>query len=383
MGLNDVSLQVYQMDNDTFENVGEINQFTSLMWPTKYIGCAEVQVWAPVTDENAELLKQGHILWRKDTKSAMVIETIKPSTDDNGASTYEIKGRTLEMLLTTRIVWGTYNASNKAASTIMYELVDQNCINPTDANRKIPRLINAADEKLGAKLTYQKTGGEVYDACLSLGTDTEIGFNIVFDPENSRLVFVVVQGVDRTNNQSEVEPIELSTDLSDIVSNSYYNSNTDLKTVALVAGEGESAGRKRVISGVESGVGFLRRELYVDARDLQSTSTDESGQQTQMSEAEYNAVLVQRGDEKLAECQIVETFDAKIFAQGISHQFGVDYDIGDKVTVRDDRLHVVVDARVTNAEETYKDTYELVLTFGYERPTLIQKVKQRIGLGGL
>lgn len=381
MELNEMSIQVFQIDNDTFENVGELNQYTSVLWPSKYNGYAECELWAPITDDNVELLQQGHVLW-KGGDSAFVIEIIEPSTSDDGTKTYHVKGRTLEKYLTQRIVWGTYTATNKHPSTIMYAIVRENCISPNDANRVIPYLVNGTDGMSGTKTTYQKTGGEVYDALVSIGNDSGLGFRVRFDPANTRMVFEVVVGKDRTVNQTENEQVKLSTELSDIMSSSYYNSNQQLKNVALVAGEESGTSRKRQIAGDNTTKGITRRELYVDARDLQSESTDESGQQVTLSDEEYNKALIQRGAEKLAECQVVETFEAKIRVnQDGVYKFGVDYFEGDKITVEDNELHVVVDAVVSASEESYSEESTLQLTFGYERPTLIEKVKQKIALG--
>ena len=145
--------------------------------------------------------------------------------------------------------------------------------------------------------------------------------------------------------------------------------------------ESEGTGSNRVtqISGDNTISGLLRRELYVDARDLQSESTDESGASISLTPDEYNKALIQRGNEKLAECQITETFEAQLRVFGeVQYEFGVDYQKGDKVTVRDRQLNVIVSARITEVEEDVDDEYALVLTFGYSYPTIMQKVKQQI-----
>ena len=86
-----------------------------------------------------------------------------------------------------------------------------------------------------------------------------------------------------------------------------------------------------------------------------------------------------RGDDKLAECKTTETFEAQIRVFGnVQYEFGKDYQKGDKVTVRDRQLNVVVSARITEVEEDFDDEYALVLTFGYSYPTIMQKVKQQI-----
>ena len=147
----------------------------------------------------------------------------------------------------------------------------------------------------------------------------------------------------------------------------------------MILGEGEGSGRKQQVAGDNAKVGFTRRELYVDARDIQSESNNESGETQTLSPAEYASALIQRGDEKLAECQVTETFEAQLRVFGdIQYEFGVDYEKGDKVTVRDRQLGVIVSARITEVEEDFDDEYALVLTFGYSYPTLIQKVKQKI-----
>ena len=54
--------------------------------------------------------------------------------------------------------------------------------------------------------------------------------------------------------------------------------------------------------------GLFRRELYIDARDLQSDSDPDKP----LTEEEYTAVLTARGKEKLAEHQLVRSFSAEV-----------------------------------------------------------------------
>jgi hypothetical protein len=373
-----IQILVFRVDDTTFENIGEVNQYNSLIWSDKFNGYASFELWAPITEENSEYFKKGNILWCGGDNAA-VVEIVKSAIDDKGTKTFNVKGRTLEMILTTRIIWGTYNAVNKDASTAMYEIVNQNCVNPTNISRKIPYLECAEDNQLGGKISVQKTGGEVYDVLTTIASNKDLGFNVLFRPKEKKLIFEVVAGVDRTIEQSEVDPVEFSTDLEDILSSSYYTNNQDEKSVALVMGEGEGASRKSKISGDNTTKGFGRRELYVDARDIQSESVNEDGTTTILTPAEYDAALVNRGDDKLAECKTTETFEAQIRVfGGVQYEFGKDYQKGDKVTVRDKQLNVVVSARITEVEEDFDDEYALVLTFGYSYPTIMQKVKRQI-----
>lgn len=373
-----IQILVFEVNDTTFDSIGEVNQYESLIWPDKFNGFGTFELWAPITDENSQYFKKGNILWCGGDNAA-VVEIVKSEIDEIGTKTYNVKGRTLEMLLTTRIIWGTYNAVNKDASTAMYEIVNQNCVNPSNANRKIPYLKLAEDLKFGGKITYQKTGGEVYDSLSTIASTYDLGFNVLFKPKTKELIFEVVEGVDRTVEQSTNDPVEFSTELEDLLSSSYYTNDQDVKNVAFVQGEGSGSSRKSVISGEADSKGFGRRELYVDARDLQSTSVDENGEEQNLSPTEYTQVLTQRGDDKLSECKTTETFEAQIRVFGdVQYEFGVDYKKGDKVTVRDEQLNVVVSARITEVQEEFDDEYALVLTFGYSYPTIMQKVKQQI-----
>lgn len=371
-----IQITVFQVDNNTFEALGDISQYTSLLWPDAYNGYAQFELWAPITPDNAALLKKKNIIWCGG-ENAAVIEIVKATVDDKGEKIYDIKGRTLEKYLTERMINGTYSGSGHA-STLMYDMVDKNAIHPSNANRKIPYLVNAVDKQVGNEISqYQKTGGALYDALYQMASESDIGFSVLFDPRNKRLVFEVRKGADRTQDNDEGnDPVVFSTELEDILSSEYYGNIQDEKNVALVQGENKGEVRKSVLVGKVDAYGFDRKELYVDARDLQSEVFNADGTSTPLTPAQYLEVLTQRGNEKLSECEIIETFEAQIRQFGdIQYEFGVDYVKGDKVTVIDEQLGVIVSARITNVEEQYDEEYNLVLTFGYSYPTLLQKVK--------
>lgn len=376
MLLKNVEIQVFKLDNTTFEAIGGINHFTSLMWPDAFNGYTTFELNAPVTEENKILIKQNNIIWCGGDKAAK-IEIISFEMNDDGEKTFKVKGRTLEQILTTRVVFGTYNCTNKKSSTAMYEIVNSQCVNPADANRKIPFLECAADEKIGKTISFQKTGGEVYDAITSIAKDADLGFDILFRPKEKKLIFKVHAGVDRTAESSS-EQVVFSTALEDLLKSSYYTNNQDVKTLAYVAGEGDGINRKYVVSGNVTTKGFARKELYVDARDVQSEYKNEDGSTSTLTNDEYDNLLNDRGIEKLSACDLTETFEASMRVVGnIQYVYGVDYFKGDKVIVEDEEIGVKVIAKITEVSENYDDKYELEITFGYSYPTLIEKLKQR------
>lgn len=120
--------------------------------------------------------------------------------------------------------------------------------------------------------------------------------------------------------------------------------------------------------------GLSRRELYIDARDLQSQQQDGET----LTPEQYAGVLTTRGLEKLAENQLVRSFSAQVRTQDATYQYGRDFFLGDKITVTDERLGITVDARVMAAQYAVDSTGEsLTLTLGYSQPTMYDTLARK------
>lgn len=379
----DVSLNVFKLSDDgTFECIAEIDEYTSLIWPEEWVGFATVEVNANLTDNVKRFLVPGNIIWAGGESAAEIYYADK-AYDEDGNETYKVKANTLEYLLARRIVWNTYNGNDLYASQVMHQLVSQNAVNPAEVSRKIPFLKMASDISAGGKITYQTTGAQLTEALSEVCESTGLGYRVIFDPAGKTLTYETRAGVDRSVDQDIVTPVMLSTDLEDILESSYNYNAQDYRNVALVAGEslveGQESPRKTQTAGEIASEGLKRYELYVDANDVQSKTKNEAGEDVTLTDVEYNAALSQRGYDELANWKVTESFDASIRTFGEQvYKFGVDYDIGDIVTVVDERLGIQVNALVTTYQEEYDDDYNVDVTFGYSRPTLMTKLKKKI-----
>ena len=117
-----------------------------------------------------------------------------------------------------------------------------------------------------------------------------------------------------------------------LVNSKYIESKKALKNVALIAGEGEGSERK--FSSVGSGIGLNRRELFVDARDISSST--ESG--ATITDEEYTAQLRQRGKEKLSENVEVASFEGQAEST-VMFRYREDFFDGDIVQVANEYGH--------------------------------------------
>lgn len=119
-----------------------------------------------------------------------------------------------------------------------------------------------------------------------------------------------------------------------------------------------------------------RRELYIDARDLQSGSDPDNP----LTPEEYTALLVNRGTEKLAEHQLVQSFSTEVRTLRPTYVYDEDYRLGDTITCIDERLGITVDAVVEGVQRSAgKNGGGLVLTLGYQMPTLHDILKRKAG----
>lgn len=125
-----------------------------------------------------------------------------------------------------------------------------------------------------------------------------------------------------------------------------------------------------------SPTGLSRREIFIDARDLQSDRDPDHP----LTAEEYAALLTARGMEKLAENQLVRSFSSEVRTYEPTYQYGEDFQLGDTVTVTDERLGITVDAVVRGVERSVGPQGEsLTFTFGYGQPTIYDVLKRKAG----
>lgn len=337
-------------------------------------GSFELEVYAK--EENLEVLKKGNFVEINDL-NCFVIESVNAKIDATYGYVLYARGRTISALLDRRIIWGTFS-STSTPGCLMNDIVEANCVSPNNFNRAFPNFYTNRDDDLnGDVYSYQQTGKSVLDALIEIYAATGVGFDVEFDVSNQKMTFCPVFSENRTINQNDNVKIIFSSDSEDLLSSDYFTSIQDFKNVALVAGEDSGELRKATSAGSSGSIGLDRYELYVDARDLQSTLTDSNGNSWTLTDDEYIRTLVSRGNNKLLDYSEVQTFDAEIRQFGsIRYKLNEDYFLGDIVTVVDKNLGLTVDAQITEVVESWKETYSIEYTFGFSRLTIMQKVKR-------
>ena len=270
---------------------------------------------------------------------------------------------------------------------ILLSMFDELFVNPTDVRRRIGFLTVSEDiPTIPGKVRYQSTGKTFLETGRNLFETNGLSFGLYPHIENyneqieqyanlSDFEFYIKKPADRTIGNTEGNiPIVFSFDLNNLSQLTYEEDAQTFASVAIVASEGVGEERKtvEVHNTEEEYTGYERIELYVDARDLQTT--DEQGQQ-ELTDEELEEVMIERGKEKLKEHERFITFDASIL-QG-KYKYGVDYFKGDYVSVVSKIKNKIFDAPITSVRKTYSNGVEhFDVTLGVDRMK-IRQLKER------
>lgn len=354
--------------NHKFERLGVINKFNMIQYNPKYSGIGSFELSCALNEENKSLIVEDNILWIED-EYAGVIQYIDKSSDNE----IKAKGKLLSVVLNWRTVIKTYEA-NKLTTGIFEELVRLNFM--ADDERKIEGFTFINNVIDNTAIRYQVTGKSLSDIFQPLSETYDIGYEVYLNMEEKAFEFTLFRGKDLTiGNKDGNKPVIFGTDFNNILKSEYVSDNNNYRNVAYVAGEGE--GENRVVVEVKQteSAGFFRREIVVDARDIQKANSI-----SRMTDEEYNELLQQRGKEKLSELRKVESYDAELMSDArTGFVYGKDYFLGDTVSVVDKNLGVILSAKITEVTVTFaEDGYTVEPTFGFGLPTLYDKLKKGV-----
>lgn len=332
-------MNVLIMD-EKFNSVIAIDEYESLIWTERYNQAGSFEIYMPGSKELLGKVKQNYYAWMKGSEQDMIIEQIEIK---GGMVTFS--GRSLESILDRRIIWNQTILNSKLQYAIR-RLLNENVISPSIADRKIPNFIfeESTDPAItNLEIRVQYTGDNLYESLVSICDSYGIGFTVRLNDQN-KFVFKLYSGKDRTESQMVNPRVVFSPNFDNLISSNYIESDKAFKNVTLVSGEDQGNSRRTFIVG--SAKGLARRELFTDARDVQS-ETDEG----QLSEVEYNAQLEQRGKEKLAECEATKFFEGEA-EPSINFKYGVDYFKGDLVQISNE-YGIEGKARITEYIRSY------------------------------
>lgn len=348
--------------NADFAELGALDDFSSLIWDRKYYETGNFELHC--SPKYFPLFMGAEYIWSKGLVETGIIQDV--SYDKEKHDTI-VKGHFLEDILCGRLITDIVKGT-KTPEVWAREWITNYCITPADSKRKIAKLSLGTMHGLGTPVPVQTRGDDLPSKIREIATPQECGFRILYDYLHDQMYAEIWQGLDRTENQT-VHSLAVFSDEEETSSlSTYTRSAGDYRNFAYVAGEGEDA--DRIIVTVDQTNGNPRKELWVDARDLQREKDD--------TDTTYKAKLIQRGKEKLAQYPIAESADFSVLTSN-TLIYREDYDLGDLGTVIDQETGIKYTARVEEIEEVWENgSHTVTPTLGKSPSTILGKVKREV-----
>lgn len=357
-----------------FSTLGVVSIFNTFLWYRRYYAAGVFELYAPV--DFFELMNTGSYLFRSDRRDLGVIREVNFSRDTTGAKTAYCKGYFAEELLNSRVI-NTQISMTGTPETIGRSLVQKLAISPSDAERAVKNLSLGGLNNVGTSVTITATGDNLGDKLYEIEKTQELSHRLVYDYLTNALAFEVWKGKNRTDSQTENSWAIFSDSFCNVKNAVYDRDESNYKNFAYVAGEGEGSTRTVVEVDIRASADEERCELYVDARDLQSTYTDNDGTEHTYTTAEYKELLRQRGLEKLAEYDKIETVSSDIDPNA-NLVYMTDFDLGDLCTYRYTDVGIETTKRITEVQETYEGSKQTIsVVFGNDAATSLTKIIKR------
>lgn len=301
-----MNLNLYDADLNRIAIIG--NQYISCLWSEGYNTVENFVVELNDTEYYRKKIKPDFYVGRDDRKTLTVIKTVEISDGKIIAS-----GKQATRILDDVSFLGTINQGS---------LIDTAVRNAYNNSAKYKNL-EFAETNLGIKTDHQVSNKSFLSLCQIMCQEKDVGIRAVRENGNIFAEFYCPE--DNTN-------LVFSEKFGNLFVNSISLSTENLKNYAIVLGEGEGENRTKVI--VDWTNGGERKDLIVDAKDIQR----EEGE----SENEYTNRLISRGVEQLLERN--QTFSCAFLPH--SKDFGIRYDLGDVLTVHLTDYGLKIQARV-------------------------------------
>lgn len=377
--------------NKNLQFIDFLRKYTFAQYQRCFRNVGTFQIDAMISEDNLFLLnrsEQFFVLFGYEDFG--IIENIEKQNNDEYNNTITLSGRMALSILTKRIVLKTFKYTGISYAFVK-GVITNNLISSEDSNRNMNITVNYINEDIlktrSRKINKSVTGGYVWDAVYDVLELDKLGIKLIPNvsvSENTNIEswdLDIMPGVDRTKgNKLGNEAVIFSQSLSNIKETEYLTDVQEYRNVAYIAGEGEGTSRKWYEKEINTSDskgenGFLRSELWIDARDIQSE--DEEG--NIITDAEYEALIQNRVDEKAQENTIKDTYNATVIEENKLFKYGIDYNLGDFVTVIDDELGIEVVAQITEVIISEQDTGEIVdivLSYGNPRYDFVKQIKQ-------
>lgn len=371
-----------------------LKKYTMAQFVEKAREIGTVKINAVYCDKNTYLLdknKTYYVLYQQKNSYPLLAKIEKAEKEDEEDADYPntivLEGRLISFLLTKRVVNGTLTVSGYLTSAIAHMIDDSFDTDDNTSDRFVNIDVSIETSKStigisgGALQTSEKqiTGGTLFEGITDFLEQGSYAIKFYPVVEELHELSRDYPGMEGQTNISEFkcvvstgmyllpgeegeplrDPVIVSKSLSNVKRTSYnYNIQNDVN-VAYVAGEGEGTDRKWYEIQKDANNtkrAWMREELWVDARDIQSQQEDN----TILTDEQYEELINERAKEKFSENETAEEYSATMNSLDKRYVYGIDFVLGDWLPVRDSDLGITLLAQVTEVTTTIQNNSEIV-----------------------
>ena len=383
-----------EVRNLNFQLIGIIDIAKSVIWKSVYYGVGEFEIYCSV--DFKDLLKPNYYVTRFNNYEVGIIEHLEISETIEDGRMIVASGRFAKSLFDRRITYKRTYVEGEGLNYIrrfepyilkdnvekaVRGLVDNSLGSSATSERRINEIYLTDQDISGLNDVIQVDDGTgklvsadkqtTYDNLLeytdALLQEYQMGSYLFLDKSLNKLRYKIFRGIDRSIDQSDNDKLIFSREFNNLSTSTYNFDATGLKTCAFLGGEGEGTDRKcSYITDYQTGLN--RRETFIDVSGIASTykTLDEATQEEVEKEytfEEYRKMLESEGRQQLAEFKTTETLEGDIDLTNSLLKYGVDFNLGDIITIWDDEKYV--NARILAVTEVEDDDgYKIEIEYG-------------------
>lgn len=340
---SDGFLEYAMILDSNFELIDILDMFETFYWNDRYNSYGDFEITMPILVHHLEFIRINNYISIKESDRLMIIEDVTTKTDPEQGDKLVISGRSLDSLLTRRIIWHKIEMSG-SIQAIVQNLVSQNVISASDSRRRIPGFtFTASTETAVTKPTgeVKAFGDGLYETIAGICQANNLGFKVLPSGQGG-FAMSMYAGIDRSWSQNDRVPVVFSHSYENLLDSNYIQTEVEYISNALVRGDDDSV-TMEVLRRPER-TGLARREMFIDTglqpeeQEIETPVTDDGGNTHYDTEtikiydsAYYNAMLLEAKVE-MAKHTVTEAFDSTV---DTTHQFFYekDYNLGDIVQV--------------------------------------------------
>ena len=298
---------------------------TSIQWKPRYYESGQAEIHARPTTFNLKYLKKGNRIVCKERNEILFISYVMK---DDANDDIEVRGYMDN--LDDRINISTVTITN----------VEKGLLNAVIANKRgldinIDSLKGLSGTITDGSESTWKTLREMFETYCS-----QVGYGWKETVKNGKLNVLEIYSGERKNK------VRFTDRFGNVIAQKLTDNLTSYKNYAYVLGE-EKDGVRTMVTIDKRKEGEPLYEMYIDARDVQTTYTDSNGNEKEHTQEEIRQILLQRGEEQLSEARKdASTYEFTLKENDKLIELGKDYDLGDIICVLSNAYSLYVEARL-------------------------------------